>query len=261
MKDVQNFPDVRGIEIQQVGVKNIHLPVLIATQAGGYQSTLGEVTLSVNLPQDYKGTHLSRFMEVLVAWGDKPTSGWELKTILTEVCKRLEAARAEMSLRFRYFLPSVAPISGSESLLDYKCEFLGRIINGKFDYRLGVEVPVVSLCPCSKTISQYGAHNQRAFIRAWLRFHPKQYLWIEEVVRILEKQGSCQIYSLLKREDEKAVTELAYDNPKFVEDILRDSVLALRSEKRISGFRLEVESFESIHNHSAFARHEEHLEA
>ena len=259
MKDVQNLPDPRGIDIQQVGLKNVHIPVLIATKAGDYQQTLGEVTLSVNLPHAYKGTHLSRFMEVLVSWEEKPISGWELRSILKDLSTRLEAARSEISLRFRYFLPTFAPVSQSRSLLDYKCEFWGRLDRGRFDYRMGVEIPVVSLCPCSKTISEYGAHNQRAFIRAWIRFLPRQYLWLEEVISILAKEGSCPIYPLLKREDEKAVTEAAYDNPKFVEDILRDSVIALRNESRIRGFRLEVESFESIHNHSAFAKHEENI--
>jgi GTP cyclohydrolase I len=259
MKDVQSFPDNRGIEIQQVGIKNVHLPVLIATKTASFQHTLGEVTLSVNLPQDYKGTHMSRFMEVLVAWGEKPISGWELKSILTAISDKLGAACAEMSLKFRYFLPVFAPITHSQSLLDYNCEFWGRLDHGRFHYRLGVEIPVLSLCPCSKTISDYGAHNQRAVIRVWLKFHSKQQLWIEEVIELLEKQGSCQIYPLLKREDEKAVTERAYDNPKFVEDILRDCVLALKAEKKINGFKLEVESFESIHNHSAFASYEENF--
>ncbi|HEX2952467.1 MAG TPA: GTP cyclohydrolase, FolE2/MptA family, partial [Bacillota bacterium] len=199
----------------------------------------------------------SRFMEVLVSWGEKPISGWELKSILAEISEKLGAACAEISLKFRYFYPAIAPVTSSQSLLDYKCEFWGRLDHGRFHYQLGVEIPVVSLCPCSKTIAQYGAHNQRAIIKAWLKFSAKEHLWIEEVIEILEKQGSCQIYPLLKREDEKAVTEMAYDNPKFVEDILRDSVLALKSEKKIKGFRLEVESLESIHNHSAFARHEE----
>lgn len=259
MKDVQNYPDLRGIAIQQVGIKNVHIPVLIATQAGGAQTTLGEVSVSVDLPKDYKGTHLSRFMEVLVSWQEKTISGWELKSILQEITDKLEAARADISLRFRYFLPTTAPVSGSRSLLDYKCEFWGRLNRDKFDYRLGVEIPVVSLCPCSKTISKYGAHNQRAVIRALLGFKRGQYLWLEEAISLLEKEGSCQVYPLLKREDEKAVTEAAYENPKFVEDILRDSVLSLRSDERINGFRLEVESFESIHNHSAFASHEEGL--
>lgn len=259
MKDVQSFPDNRGIEIQQVGIKDVHLPVLIATKAESFQHALGEVTLSVNLPHDYKGTHMSRFMEVLVAWGEKPISGWELKSILSEISEKLGADYAEISLKFRYFLPAIAPVTGSRSLLDYKCEFWGRLEHGNFHYYLGVEIPVLSLCPCSKTISKYGAHNQRAVIRAWLKFNSRQHLWIEEVIELLEKQGSCQIYPLLKREDEKAVTEMAYDNPKFVEDILRDSVLSLKAEKKIKGFRLEVESFESIHNHSAFARHKENF--
>lgn len=259
MKDVQNFPDPRGIAIQHVGLKNVNMPVLIATQAGDFQHTLGEFTLSVSLPQDYKGTHLSRFVEVINTWAEKPISGLELHKILKDLSTRLDAACAEIALKFRYFLPTFAPVSKSRSLLDYKCEFWGSLNDDRFDYRLGVEIPVVSLCPCSKTISRYGAHNQRAFIRAWLRFQPGQFLWIEEVIHHLEQVGSCQIYPLLKREDEKAVTESAYDNPKFVEDILRDAVLKLRGDDRIRGFLLEVESFESIHNHSAYARHEENI--
>lgn len=259
MKDVQNFPDPRGIAIQRVGVKDVHMPVLIATKNGEYQHALGEFSLSVNLPQDYKGTHLSRFVEIINAWAEKPISGFELRKILQDLSSRLDSACSEMTLKFRYFLPTVAPVSGSRSLLDYKCEFWGALDHERFDYRLGVEIPVVSLCPCSKAISRYGAHNQRAFIRAWIRFKPGQFVWIEEVVQSLEKVGSCQVYPLLKREDEKAVTETAYDNPKFVEDIMRDAVLTLRSDERVRGFILEVESFESIHNHSAYARHEENI--
>ncbi|HEY8344799.1 MAG TPA: GTP cyclohydrolase FolE2 [Bacillota bacterium] len=257
MLDIQNTPDQRGIEIQQVGVKDVHLPVLIATQSGSFQQVLGRITLSAGLPQSFKGTHMSRFMEVLVEWGEKPISGRELKMMLTEIRTRLSAPSAQISLIFRYFLPQQAPVSRIVSPLDYQCEFAGCSSETGYDYRMGVEIPVLSLCPCSKAIAKYGAHNQRAMIRVWIRCHPGRYLWIEELVGLLQNQGSSCVYPLVKREDEKHITEEAYENPKFVEDILRDCVLSLRAEKRITWFRLEVESYESIHNHSAFARHEE----
>lgn len=257
MEDVQNLLDQRGIEIQRVGVKEVHLPFLIATRDGGYQQILGKITAAVNLPKQYKGTHLSRFMEVLVAWGDKPISGRELKLMLMELKTRLKASAADLSLDFRYFMPVTAPVSGLTSPLDFSCQFWGRLTEAGYDFRLTVHVPVVSLCPCSKAISRYGAHNQRAVIRAAVRCQPGSYLWIEDLILLLRRQGSSCVYPVLKREDEKFVTEEAYDHPKFVEDILRDSVLALRREPKVSWFRLEVESFESIHNHSAFAYCEE----
>lgn len=260
MKDIQNYPDERGIEIQRVGVKDVHLPVLIATQGGSYQQVLGKITLSASLPRHFKGTHMSRFMEVLVEWGQKPISGRELKLMLKEIRSRLSASSADVSLNFRYFLQTAAPVSGIVSAMDYLCEFRGRLSEKGYDYRLGAEIPVLSLCPCSKAISRYGAHNQRAMIRASIKCLSGRYLWIEELVNLLQNQGSSRVYPLLKREDEKYVTEEAYDNPKFVEDILRDSVLTLRNDGRITWFRLEVESYESIHHHSAFAFHEEKVE-
>lgn len=257
MRDVQSTPDTRGIDIQRVGLKGVHLPFQILTMAGDYQQVLGNVTLSVELPKEYRGTHMSRFMETLLTWSQKPISGRELRLILSELASRLAAPAADISLRFRYFLSKSAPVSGSASFLDYLVEAYGRLEGKRYDYELGVEIPVLSLCPCSKEISAYGAHNQRAVIRARLRCLPGKFMWIEEVVDLLERQGSCPVYPLLKREDEKFVTEAAYNKPKFVEDIVRDAVLALRGEPRVIWFAVECESFESIHNHSAFAAHEE----
>ena len=257
MRDIQSTPDNRGIDIQRVGLKGVHLPFQIRTMAGDYQNVLGQVTLSVELPKEYRGTHMSRFVETLLNWSQKPISGHELRLILAELMSRLEAPAADISLRFRYFLARSAPVSGSESFLDYLVKVGGRLAGKDYDYILGVEVPVISLCPCSKEISDYGAHNQRAVIRTRLRFPPGKFMWIEEVVALLEKQGSCPIYPLLKREDEKFVTERAFEHPKFVEDVVRDAVLALRAEPRVTWFAVECESFESIHNHSAFAAHEE----
>ena len=244
MEDVQNHLDQRGIEIQRVGVKDVHLPFLIATRDGGYQQILGNITAAVNLPKQYKGTHLSRLMEVLVAWGDKPISGRELKLMLTELRTKFKASAADITLDFHYFMPVTAPVSGLTSPLDFFCQFWGRLTEAGYDFRLTVHVPVVSLCPCSKAISRYGAHNQRAVIRASVRCRPGSYLWIEDLILLLRAQGSSCVYPVLKREDEKYVTEEAYDHPKFVEDILRDSVLALRREPKRRRFRLEVESFD-----------------
>lgn len=257
MKDVQSTFDPRGIAIQKVGVKDVHVPLLIQERGGGTQQVLGCVRLAVDLPREFKGTHLSRFVEVLMKWSTEGLSSRKLRAVLEELKDKLDAQRAEIQVRFKYFLPKLAPVSGSRSVLDYDCEFAGQLEGDHFDFRLGVELPVTSVCPCSREISDYGAHNQRAVIRVRCRFHPGQYLWIEDLVERVEKQGSAEVYPLLKREDEKHVTERAFDNPKFVEDVLRDVVVILRGEPRIVGFEVECESYESIHNHSAFAYHVE----
>lgn len=259
MLDVQNLKDERGIEIQRVGLKDVHFPFQIKMKAGGFQHVQGNVTIAVNLPHQFKGTHLSRFMELLMRWSDQPISGREIRQLLTQLCASLEVAEAEISLKFRYFLPLPAPVSQTLGYLDYQGEFKGVLTmpQNQFDYQLGVELPVLTLCPCSKEISAYGAHNQRAVIRSLVRFAPGKIIWLEDLIALLREKGSCPVYPVLKREDEKYVTETAYQNPKFVEDVLRDSVLALRNEPRITWFRVEVESFESIHNHSVFASHVE----
>lgn len=257
MQDVQNLPDSRGIDIQKVGVKDVHLPLQIAAKEGGWQSVLGIVSLSVALPMQFKGAHMSRFMEVLLPWSRKPISNVEILAILRETCEALVAQRADISIRFKYFVTKAAPVSGKESVLDYNCEFTGVLDGKRHSFTMGVEVPVTSCCPCSKEISDYGAHNQRTMIRARVKFSSAGFLWIEELIQLLEAEGSCEIYPLLKRRDEKYVTEAAYGNPKFVEDILRDVVIALRNEPRVRWFEVECESMESIHNHSAFACHVE----
>jgi GTP cyclohydrolase I len=260
MLDVQNMKDDRGIAIQRVGLTDVNFPFQIKMKTGGFQHVQGNVTIAVKLPSEFKGTHLSRFMELLMWWSDKPISGKEIRQMLLKLCANLEVAEAEISLKFRYFLPLPAPVSRIIGYLDYQGEFRGTLTRpeNKFDYHLGVELPVLTLCPCSKEISAFGAHNQRALIRALIRFNiPGRIIWLEDLIELLRNQGSCPVYPVLKREDEKSVTETAYQNPKFVEDVLRDSVLALRSDPRITWFRVEVESFESIHNHSAFASHVE----
>lgn len=257
MKDVQNSLDHRGITIQKVGVKDLHLPLLIVERAGDVQQVLANVTITANLPHQFKGTHMSRFIEVLMTWSRAGLSAKSFKKLLGEVRDKLAAQRVEINMEFKYFVGLVAPVSGSPSLLDVDCEFTASLFKERFDFILGVRLPFTSVCPCSKEISEYGAHNQRVLVTTRLRTRPGAYLWIEDVLDLLKDVGSCQVYPLLKREDEKYVTERAYENPKFVEDILRDSVLALRTEPRITWFEVHCESFESIHNHSVYAYHTE----
>ena len=261
MQDVQNRRDKRGIAIQKVGIKEAHLPFLIKTKEGGYQQVLARVCFTVALPGQYKGTHMSRFLEILMPWSKKPLAETEMEAMLSEALERLEAHSAEVELSFKYFVDKVAPVSRRTSVLDLDCSFTGRKEQGKpMEFQLGVEVPFTSLCPCSKEISSYGAHNQRSVARIQLRFKDGyDCIFIEDLANLVEKQGSSPIYPLLKREDEKFVTEAAYENPKFVEDILRDTVLVLRDIEGLGWFSVECENYESIHNHSAYAAHEEEL--
>lgn len=258
MKDVQNLNDMRGIAIQKVGVTDVHLPFQIKTKNGAYQSVLARIRLTVDLPQEYKGTHMSRFIEALFTWSQQPVSYREMEQLLTDVLQRLHARRAEIDIHFKYFIEKTAPITGLKSVLDYDCSFTGQLVQGeRLAFTLGTAVPFTSLCPCSKEISDAGAHNQRGVMRVRLRQRPGTFTWIEDLVSLLEAQASCPVFPLLKREDEKYVTERAYDNPKFVEDVLRDMVLALRGIRGVSWFEAECETFESIHNHNAYAYHAE----
>ncbi|MBQ8698625.1 MAG: GTP cyclohydrolase I FolE2 [Schwartzia sp.] len=259
MEDIQNSVDSRGIAIQHVGVREIHLPFQIRTKEGDFQQVLARICFTVSLPQEYKGTHMSRFMEILNQWSDHPIAEPEMEQILDEALKRLSAASADIEIRFKYFIQKVAPASGKRSLLDLDCCFFGR--KGKdtgFVFEFSVDVPVTSLCPCSKSISRYGAHNQRGIMRARLRFQEGcDCIYIEDLADLMEQQASSPLYPLLKREDEKYVTEHAYENPKFVEDMLRDLVLAFRKLPGLQWFSVSCENYESIHNHNAYADYEE----
>ena len=259
MRDVQNQADARGIAIQRVGIKDAHLPFLIKTKDGGFQQVLARILFTVALPMEYKGTHMSRFLEILMPWSKKPLAEPEMEAMLEEALERLDAQSAEVELSFKYFIDKEAPVSRRKSVLDLDCFFRGTKVRGeKMAFTLGVDVPFTSLCPCSKEISEYGAHTPRSVCRPAVRFPEEQdSIFIETLAALIEKQGSSPIYPLLKREDEKYVTEAAYENPKFVEDILRDTVLALRSLPGIAWFSIECENYESIHNHNAFAAHEE----
>ena len=261
MKDVQNISDDRGIAIQNVGVSDVHLPFLIKTKHGSFQSVLAKISLTVDLPKEYKGTHMSRFIEILSEWSQKPVSSHEMKFILADTITKLDAEYAQMDIQFKYFIEKTAPVSGLRSMLDVDCMFSAKLTKDQpLDFTLGVNVPFTSLCPCSKEISAFGAHNQRGLMKVKVKYHSGEFIWIEDLVTLMEAEGSCPVYPLLKREDEKYVTEYAYKNAKFVEDVLRDLVLSLRQQTYIRWFDIQCENYESIHNHSAYARHVEYRE-
>ena len=257
MKDVQNSRDNRGIHIDQVGVSDLRYPIVVLDRANKAQSTVGTFSLSVDLPHHFKGTHMSRFVEVLNEYHGEITLR-TVPSILKKLKTRLEAERAHVVVKFPYFIKKAAPVSGAEALVDLNCTFIAEA-NGKTDdFLLKVEVPVTSLCPCSKEISDYGAHNQRGVITLTVRTLRDakgiwQFVWIEELLDIAERSASAPIYALLKRPDERHVTMQAYENPVFVEDMVRNAAGYLRADKRISWFEVRVDNQESIHNHTAFA--------
>ncbi|HEY3415694.1 MAG TPA: GTP cyclohydrolase FolE2 [Armatimonadota bacterium] len=259
MIDVAASPDERGIAIEQVGVTDVHIPIRIRRKGGGHDTVVARVSLAADLSQVLRGTHMSRFVALLNSWRERPISYDEVEAILADTRKMLHGDVAHIELAFKYFMTKQAPSSGIESLMDYDVRFRGRLDEQRFRFILSVNVPVTALCPCSKEISKYGAHNQRAVISCSVELHPGHILWIEDLVQLLEQQGSAELFPLLKREDEKYVTEYAYDHPKFVEDILRDSITALRAEPRAHGFSVRVDSLESIHNHNVYAAHNEGL--
>ena len=262
MEDVQRHAPKVPINIDRVGIRGITVPLLVRDRAQGSRQTVARVDLGVDLPASFKGTHMSRFLEILMPWSQKPLAEPEMDAMLADALTRLSAKSAEVKLDFKYFIEKKAPVSGRKSVLDLDCSFKGIKRQGQpMLFELGVNVPFTSLCPCSKEISAYGAHNQRSVARVALRFKAGfDCIYIEDLAALIEKQGSAPIYPLLKREDEKFVTEEAYENPKFVEDILRDTVISLRELKGLAWFAVECENYESIHNHSAYASHEETLD-
>ncbi|HPF27862.1 MAG TPA: GTP cyclohydrolase FolE2 [Steroidobacteraceae bacterium] len=249
VEDVQNRPDTRRIPIDRVGIKDINHPVKLKDRSAGEQHTVARFNMYVNLPHNFKGTHMSRFVEILHA--EREVSVESFGSMLATMTTRLEADAGHIEMTFPFFVMKKAPVSGVESLLDYQASLIGEIRNGVTEMWVKVIVPVTSLCPCSKKISDYGAHNQRSHvtIKAKLREH----MWIEELIDIAESEASSELYGILKRPDEKFVTERAYDNPKFVEDMVRDVAQRLNDEARVAAYVVESENFESIHNHSAYA--------
>jgi len=248
--DVQSTPDTRRLPIDKVGIKDIRHPVRVKDRSQGEQHTIANFNMYVELPHNFKGTHMSRFVEILNAH-DMEISVESFKDMLAEMAERLEAKVGHIEMSFPYFINKAAPVSDVKSLMDYQVTFLGEVHEGKHITTIKVVVPVTSLCPCSKEISQYGAHNQRSHVTLAVRTNT--FVWIEDIIDIVEKQASCELYGLLKRPDEKYVTERAYDNPKFVEDMVRDVAAVLNRDARIDAYTVESENFESIHNHSAYA--------
>ena len=251
MKDIQNQPDYRNIPIDKVGIKNLRYPITVRDRRNGFQHTVASINMFVDLPHDYKGTHMSRFVEMLHLLSPD-VSLQKYAAILENMKKHLNAASAHLEMTFPYFIEKKAPVSTSPGLMDYTCSFVGSSDpNGKVDLVSSVVVPISSVCPCSMEISENGAHNQRGEVRLSTRF--KKFIWMEDMIELVEESASSDVYSVLKRVDEKSVTERAFANPKFVEDIVRDVAKKLKSDDNITWFSVSAENFESIHNHSAYA--------
>jgi GTP cyclohydrolase I len=250
--DVQNMLDERRIEVDKVGVKNVKYPICVLDKRQGFQQTVATIDMFVDLPHNFKGTHMSRFLEIL----HENQSTINIKSfphILLEMKRRLNAQSAHLRVEFPYFIKKEAPVSRSEGYMEYLCAFKGSMdaSDRMTEFTVAVSVPIHTLCPCSKEISTAGAHNQRGVARVEVKF--KRFFWIEDLIEIVEESASSGLYSVLKREDEKFVTERSYNNPKFVEDVARDIAIALYEKDNFTWFTIEVENFESIHAHNAYA--------
>ena len=253
LADVQAHPDTRRVPISRVGVQNIRFPIAVKDRQKSAQHTVGTIDMSVDLPHHFKGTHMSRFMEILNSH-DEVISGDALPDILRTMRERLNARTAHLRISFPYFMEKAAPVTGSAGLLSYDCAF-DASSGPTDDFVLTVKVPVTTLCPCSREISARGAHNQRSMVTVETRFEGE--LWIEDIVALVDESASCELYPVLKRADEKWVTEHAYDNPRFVEDLVREITLRLRALDQVTWFSVHVVNFESIHEHDAYAQVEE----
>jgi len=250
IEDVQARADSRQLPINKVGIKDVYHPVRVKDRSSGEQHTIANFNMYVALPHNFKGTHMSRFVEVLHR-NEREISVESFRDILVEMTEKLDAESGHIEMDFPYFVMKKAPASGVESLMNYQASLIGELHDGRPELWLKVVVAATSLCPCSKSISQYGAHNQRSHIT--IKARVEGHMWLEELIDIAESEASCEVYGILKRADEKYVTERAYDNPKFVEDIVRDVAVRLNQEERVRAYVVEAENFESIHNHSAYA--------
>ena len=250
MVDVQNLKDHRNIDIQKVGVKGIKYPIIVLDKANGTQHVNAAINMYVNLPHHFKGTHMSRFVEILNEYRGQIN----IKTFRKILCKmkeKLKAESAHIEINFPYFVEKTAPVSKAKSLMEYQCSFCGENNGKKDDFIVGISVPVTTACPCSKEISDAGAHNQRSTVKVNLKF--EKFFWIEDIIRLVEKSASSEIFSLLKRADEKYVTEEAYKNPMFVEDVVRTIAEKLNKIPNFTWYSVEAENMESIHNHNVYA--------
>jgi GTP cyclohydrolase I len=258
IEDVQGRADTRRIPIDRVGIKDIYHPVRVKDRSGGEQHTIANFNMYVHLPHNFKGTHMSRFVEILNEH-EREISVESFNRMLADMTQRLDSSAGHLEMTFPYFIMKKAPVTGVQSLLDYRATLTAKIKGGVIETWLKVLVPVTSLCPCSKQISDYGAHNQRSHLTISARI--RDHVWLEELIEVAESEASCELYGILKRPDEKYVTERAYDNPKFVEDIVRDVATRINADDRIRAYVIEAENFESIHNHSAYARIERDKDA
>ncbi|MBL8047296.1 MAG: GTP cyclohydrolase I FolE2 [Chthonomonas sp.] len=249
LPDMQNSADERNIAIDKVGVRNVMYPISVLDRAAGTQRSVGNFQLTVDLPKEFKGTHMSRFLLVLNEYSHE-ISVKAIPAMLQTLRERLNAASAHMEVSFPFFMEKKAPVTGQAGMMQYNCGFRATQ-NGSTDFEMVLEVPVTTLCPCSKEIAEYGAHNQRGYVRVVVGTH--DHVWLEEIIEMIEEAGSAPLYPVLKRPDEKFVTEQAYDNPRFVEDMVREVALRFDADARISKYSIEVENHESIHAHNAYA--------
>jgi GTP cyclohydrolase I len=249
MKDVQKQMPDNPLYIEKVGVKGISYPIVVSDKKKGSQHTVASINLYVDLPREFKGTHMSRFIELLNEHKEEIHIK-NFEHILNEIKRALEAESAHMEVEFPYFIEKQAPVTGTIGLMEYTCSLMG-MVGAKREFTVGVKVPIQTLCPCSKEISEFGAHNQRSVVKVVVRY--VKFFWIEDLIDLVEGCGSSQVYPVLKRPDEKFVTEHAYQNPKFVEDVVRQVASLLSERSEFSWFSVEAENFESIHNHSAYA--------
>jgi GTP cyclohydrolase I len=257
LPDVAMETDTRGVALQAVGVRELRLPIRLITPSGTEQTVIASAELSVDIEASQRGTHMSRLVEVLYEWASQPQSPESVHPLLQLVQERLGSRRAHLRLRFPYFVPLAAPVTGVAGLLDVEVEWDAQLNNGALRATTFFEVPALTLCPCSKAISDFGAHNQRALVRLWLQTKERTLLLPDEYLPLIEESVSALVYPVLKRPDEKFVTEKTYETPRFVEDVVRELVLRLQGREELRWFRAECESIESIHNHNAFAIYEE----
>lgn len=261
MLDIQALADDRQVPLEHVGVTRLALPISVKEKGGGHQHVSALANLLVEVPPAIKGTHMSRLVEELMVWADKPVASADIRALLEQTRERVQSFSCEVDLTFGYFMRRSAPVTQQVGVQRYDCEFRGRLEETGYSFVLGVKVPLTTLCPCSKAISDMGAHNQRSVVSVQVSYNIETFVWLEDLIHYVEQEGSCPVYPVLKRPDEKFVTEFAYSNPKFVEDVVRDVIISLKS--KISGLTwisVECESQESIHSHNAYAAAQERVE-
>ncbi|MBT3721301.1 GTP cyclohydrolase I FolE2 [archaeon] len=249
MADIQSSHDNRSLNINKVGIRNVKIPIII--EGKNNHSTVGNISMYVNLPKNIKGTHMSRFLEILNQYRSCALNYDMIDSILSKIQSTLDAKKAFIEIEFPIFIEKTAPSSKKKSIMDYSCKFIASKNKNKFELTTKIAVPINTVCPCSKAISKEGAHNQRGIVS--IHFKSKQHIFFEDIIKAIEEEASCELYPLLKREDEKYVTEKAFANPKFVEDVTRDVAIKLKNNKKITEFKVETENFESIHNHNAYS--------